>query len=81
MRDPSLVASEADIRQQAIKGGEVPLATNAVQQIASYLITSSARAGVLPDRMSTPPANRCRRSSAAQARTRRPRQPAEAATP
>ena len=24
MRDPSLVASEADIRQQAIKGGEVP---------------------------------------------------------
>jgi hypothetical protein len=23
MRDPSLVASEADIRQQAIKGGEV----------------------------------------------------------
>jgi hypothetical protein len=54
MRDPSLVASEADIRQQAIKGGEVPLATNAVQQIASYSITSSARAGVLPDRMSTP---------------------------
>jgi hypothetical protein len=31
-----------------------PLATNAVQQIASYSITSSARAGVLPDRMSTP---------------------------
>src|SRR5882762_1987110 len=30
------------------------LATNAVQQIASYSITSSARAGVLPDRMSTP---------------------------
>src|SRR6267143_1688905 len=29
------------------------LATNAVQQIASYSITSSARAGVLPDRMST----------------------------
>src|SRR5260370_32409282 len=27
------------------------------------------------------PATRCRRSSAAQARTRRPRQPAEAATP
>src|SRR5271169_919441 len=34
--------------------GSGPLATNAVQQIASYLITSSARAGVLPDRMSTP---------------------------
>jgi len=31
-----------------------PLATNAAQQIASYSITSSARAGVLPDRMSTP---------------------------
>src|SRR6266705_1457967 len=31
-----------------------PLATNAVQQMASYSITSSARAGVLPDRMSTP---------------------------
>src|ERR1700758_5164473 len=31
-----------------------PLATNAVQQIASYSITSSARAEVLPDRMSTP---------------------------
>ena len=30
------------------------LATNAVQQIASYSITPSARAGVLPDRMSTP---------------------------
>jgi len=26
MRDPSLVASKADIRQQAIKGGEVPQA-------------------------------------------------------
>ena len=25
MRDPSLVASKADIRQQAIKGGEGPL--------------------------------------------------------
>jgi hypothetical protein len=24
MRDPSLVAAKADIRQQAIKGGEVP---------------------------------------------------------
>jgi hypothetical protein len=30
------------------------LATNALQQIVSYSITSSARAGVLPDRMSTP---------------------------
>jgi hypothetical protein len=27
MRDPSLVASKADIGQQAIKGGEVPLAS------------------------------------------------------
>ena len=26
MRDPSLVASKADIRQQAIKGGEGPIA-------------------------------------------------------
>ena len=25
MRDPSLVASKADIRQQAIKGGEGPM--------------------------------------------------------
>jgi hypothetical protein len=25
MRDPSPVASKADIRQQAIKGGEVPV--------------------------------------------------------
>jgi hypothetical protein len=27
MRDPSLAAAKADIRQQAIKGGEVPLAS------------------------------------------------------
>jgi hypothetical protein len=26
MRDPSLVAAKADVRQQAIKGGEVPQA-------------------------------------------------------
>ena len=30
------------------------LANNALQRIVSYSITSSARAGVLPDRMSTP---------------------------
>jgi hypothetical protein len=40
--------------RSAAKRREGPLATNAVQQIASYSITSSARAGVLPDRMSTP---------------------------
>src|SRR6476660_4459399 len=58
-----------------------PLATNAVQQIASYSITSSARAGVLPGRMSTlrrPAAGVPQRPRPA---PRRPRQPAEAATP
>src|SRR5450631_346265 len=43
-----------DIVRSARQVWLVPLATNAVQQIASYSITSSARAGVLPDRMSTP---------------------------
>ena len=60
---------------------KVPLATNAVQQITSYSITSSARAGVLPDRMSTPRRPDAGVPQRPKARARRPRQPAEAATP
>src|SRR5258707_12342876 len=49
----SALLAEADVPSAADNVRLVPLATNAVQQIASYSITSSARAGVLPDRMST----------------------------
>src|SRR6266567_906512 len=42
------------LKRTSICAAPGPLATNAVQQIASYSITSSSRAGVLPDRMSTP---------------------------
>jgi hypothetical protein len=50
----SALLLRADIAQCSRHVSKVPLATNAVQQITSYSITSSARAGVLPDRMSTP---------------------------
>jgi hypothetical protein len=36
MRDPSLVAAKADIRQQAIKGGEVPIGDIARPQPALF---------------------------------------------
>jgi len=43
MRDPSLVAAKADIRQQAIKGGEVPQADlSRRNKKVHYSITSSA---------------------------------------
>jgi hypothetical protein len=38
MRDPSPVASKADIRQQAIKGGEVPIATIASKENRSRAV-------------------------------------------
>jgi hypothetical protein len=40
MRDPSLVASKADIRQQAIKGGEVPEAAIDMLAVPSFLVCS-----------------------------------------
>jgi hypothetical protein len=40
MRDPSLVASKADIRQQAIKGGEVPEAAIDMPAVPSFLVCS-----------------------------------------
>src|SRR5258707_15112223 len=77
----SALLAEADVPSAADNVRLVPLATNAVHQIASYSITSSARAGVLPDRMSTPRRPDAGVPQRPKARTRRPRQPAEAATP
>jgi hypothetical protein len=77
----SEIPGRADMRCRLSSSRFAPLATNAVQQTASYSITSWARAGVLPDRMSTPRRPDGGVPQRPRARTRRPRQPCSSCHP
>ena len=54
MRDPSLVASKADIRQQAIKGGEGHKPTSAMSVSLKKATLLGASGGVPSARMQLP---------------------------